>query len=205
MPGPAQKHSSRRARRNGGNDLALLPEGGRQGDVPQWPLGPDVAMSAELDLLRDRMASAEAELADAEDGRTRGRLRRQLDQMGTAEAILSLRLEQARDAEVELWVLMWGTPQAVMWDQSAAFERMVAQWVRWNVRAEQGDLKAAVEARLRGAELGLTPSSLLKLRKEIAETTSAEERGQEQRERRRRREIPKGGDQSDPRGGLFDA
>lgn len=185
--------------------MVALPEEGRTAPAPKFPLGADVERVARINLLEGKMAGLAAELDSAEDGRTKGRLRRQLDQAEMSLAIIRLEVEQARDAEAELWELLWGTPQAVMWDQSAAFERLIAQFVRWNIRAEQGDLKAAVEARLRGAEFGLTPSSLLKLRREISETELVEERGQEQRERRQRRsEREKGGGQaSDPRAGLF--
>lgn len=140
-----------------------------------------------------------AELAESEDRRERGRLKQQLDRAAMAEGVLALKIEQARDAEVELWDLLWRTPQAIMWDQSEAFGRMVAQFVRWNVRAEQGDIKAAPEARLRGAELGLTPLSLLRLRRDIAETEAAEGREKDARERRAARRPKAQVETIDPR------
>ena len=183
MPGPPPKHPSRRSRSRS-SDVVALPAEGRVDPAPRWPLGPDVNQAAELEFQRDRISALSAELAESEDRRERGRLKQQLDRAVMAEGVLALKIEQARDAEVELWELLWSTPQAIMWEQSAAFGRMVAQFVRWNVRAEQGDIKAAPEARLRGAELGLTPMALLRLRRDIAETEAAEGRERDARERR---------------------
>lgn len=202
MPGPAPKHPSRRARRNNvKSEFSALPAEGRKGAAPPWPLAPDVSMTAALEHAQDKVASLSAELEAATDGRTKGRLRRQLEQTEMMVATLQLQLEQATDAEKALWDELWGTPQAVMWDESTAFARMVAQFVRWNIRAEQGDLKAATEARLRGAELGLSPLALLRLRREVEETQAAEERGKERRERTKPKSKPAGGD--DPRSGLY--
>ena len=198
MPGPAPKHPSRRSRSRS-SDVVALPAEGRLTPAPPWPLGPDVNQAAELEFQRDRIAALSAELAESEDRRERGRLRQQLDRAQMAEGLLALKIEQARDAEIELWDLLWGTPQATMWDQSAAFGRMAAQFVRWNVRAEQGDLKAAPEARLRGAELGLTPMSLLRLRRDIAEAEAAEGREKDARERRAARRPKERAEAVDPR------
>lgn len=198
MPGPAPKHPSRRSRSRSA-DIVALPAEGRGAPAPKWPLGPDVNMSAEVEFLRDRIASLSVELAESEDRRERGRLKQQIDRATMAEGVLALKIEQARDAEVEVWDLLWRTPQATIWDQSEAFERMVATFVRYHVRAEQGDLKAAPEARLRGAELGVTPMALLKLRRDIAETQVAEGREQDARRRREAREPRPANPDFDPR------
>lgn len=182
MPGPAPKHPSRRTRRNNpAAGFSTLPAEGRTKPAPEWPLGPDVAMSAQVSLMEDKLAELAAQIDGEGDGRKKGRMQRQSDQLQMSLGVMRLRLEQSLDAEVELWELLWTTPQATMWDESSAFARMVAQFVRWNVRAEGGDLKAAVEARLRGQELGLSPLSLQKLRKEIEEARSAEDRGSKRR------------------------
>lgn len=206
MPGPPPKHPSRRRRTNDPKSgFSSLPAEGRGGDAPEWPLQPDVAMTAELDQIDDRLAAIEVELESAEDGRTKGRLRRQQDQLSMSSAVLRLKLEQAGDAERLLWVELWGSPQAVMWDESVAFARAVAQFVRWNIRAEQGDLKAAPEARLRGQELGLTPLSLMRLRREVEETEAAVDRGEQRRGRGKPSptEDKKGDSGDDPRNGLY--
>ena len=118
-------------------------------------------------------------------------------------AAAGLDAEQAADLEAALWDELWGTPQAAMWEESAAFVRAVAQFVRLDIRVEQGDMRCEPAARLRGAELGLTPKALLALRKEIEEVERAEAEG------KRRRPAPPpdvatgGASGDDPRGGLY--
>lgn len=184
MPGPAPKHPSRRARSNSTGSLRSLPTKGRSGKVPAWPLAADSERTAKRDLADDRVASLMAEIEDAEDGRTKGRLRRQLAQAEQTSAIIGLQLEQQSDMESELWAMLWATPQATMWDESAAFARVLASFVRWQVKGEQGDLDAAKEARIRGKEFGLTPLTLLGLKAEVERAEEAEERGVRRRERR---------------------
>ncbi|WP_163275341.1 hypothetical protein [Cellulomonas iranensis] len=201
MPGPAPKHRSTRARRNNPrSDFRSLPAKGRAGKVPPWPLQPDVLKTAELELARDRVAALQVELEEAEDGRTKGRLRRSLDKQEMTVATITLQLEQATDAEVSLWADLWATPQAVIWEEAHA-HREVAQYVRWKVRAEQGDLDAAKEARMLSDRLGLNPLALLRLRAEVENVDAAQARGQERRQRAAAKPAgSKGGD--DPRGGL---
>lgn len=182
MPGPAPKHPSARARRNNPrSDFTSLPADGRKGGVPAWPLLPDVQLTAQHDVAQDKVASLMAQLEDAEDGRTKGRLRRQLAQAELSVATLSLQIEQMAESEQALWSLLWATPQATMWESSTAFARMLAQFVRWNVKAEQGDLKAAVEARQRGKDFGLTPLTLLGLKAEVERVEDVEDRGRRRR------------------------
>lgn len=199
MPGPAPKHPSARARRNNAkSDFRSLPAGGRVGQAPAWPLQPDVKQTAMLEMARDRIASVQVELEEAEDGRTRGRLRRDLNKNEMIEATLSLQIEQARDAEVDLWMELWAMPQAVIWEESHA-AREVAQYARWKIRAEQGDLDAAKEARMLSDRLGLNPLALLRLRAEIERVDAAEDRGARRRPERPERPKPAG---DDPRNGL---
>ena len=200
MPGPAPKHPSRRARANNPKaDFTTLSAAGRKGPAPEWPLLDDPSMVAARDLAQDRLAALEVEIAEAEDGRTKGRLRREFNKLQMSSAVLSLRIEQARDAEVALWGQLWAMPQAVMWEESHA-HREVAQYVRWKIRAEQGDMKAASEARQWSDRLGLNPLALLRLRVEIEQAAAAEDRGRKRRETQSPRKRP-GGD--DPRAGLY--
>lgn len=200
MPGPAPKHPSARARRNNPTaGFRVLT--GRTGEVPRWPLQDDVRLSAELELARDRVASLQVELEQAEDGRTKGRLRRSLDKAEMTVATLSLQLEQSRDAEVALWAELWAMPQAVLWEESHA-AREVAQYVRWKIRGEQGDLDSAKEARMLSDRLGLNPKALLQLRAEVERADAAEDAGRRRRTGTRPATKAKGkGD--DPRRGLF--
>jgi hypothetical protein len=57
--------------------------------------------------------------------------------------------------------------------------RTVARYVRFEVRAETGDLKAGAEARLLEDRLGLSPQAMLRLRWEV----SADEVGEQRQER----------------------
>lgn len=209
MPGPAPKHPSTRARRNNPKkDFRSLPMDGRAGDVPAWPLLPDVSTSSALEVARDRVAALQVEIAGEDDGRVKGRLRRDLHKNEILAAQLALQIEQATDMETALWADLWTTPQAVIWEESHA-HREVAQYVRWKVRAEQGDLKAAAEARQLSDRLGLNPLALLRLRAEVEHVDEAENRGN-----RRRREMPSRADagdnnppaddgDADPRAGLY--
>lgn len=203
MSGPAPKHPSVRARRNDPKkDFRSLPAEGREGDTPEWPLQPDVAMTAMLEHARDRVASLQAEMAEEDDGRAKGRMRRELNKFEMTVAQLQIQLDQAVDMETALWADLWTTPQAVIWEESHS-HREVAQYVRWKVRAEQGDLKAASEARQLSDRLGLNPLALMRLRAEVEHVDEVEDRGK----RRRESPTPKnakpktGGD--DPRSGLY--
>lgn len=61
--GPAPKHPDQRRRQNASIALTQLPAGGREGDVPVWPLGaaksPSVK-SAELELWKQLWATPQA-------------------------------------------------------------------------------------------------------------------------------------------------
>lgn len=181
MPGPAPKHQSVRARRNNPKaGFRALDVAGRTGPAPAWPLRPDVRRSAELEQFQDQIISLQVELEGAEDGRTKGRLRRSLSKAELMVATLSLQIEQALDAEVALWDELWAMPVAVLWEESRA-AREVAQYVRWKIRGEQGDLDAAKEARMLSDRLGLNPLALLRLRAEVEKVEDAEDRGKRRR------------------------
>jgi len=178
-----------------------LPADGREGEIPAWPLQPDVATSAMLELARDRVASLQVDLDGEDDGRAKGRLRRELNKNELLVAQLQLQIEQSTDAETALWADLWAIPQAVIWEESHA-HREVAQYVRWKVRAEQGDLKAAAEARQLSDRLGLNPLALMRLRAEVEHTDEVEDRGKRRREAPAKRKPPQG-DPGDPRSGLY--
>jgi hypothetical protein len=200
-PGPAPKHPSVRARRNnpkaGFRSLAVAGRVGKT--VPVWPLEEQPAVLARLELNRDRVVSLQVQVEGAEDSRSKGRLRAQLNTAELTVATLQLQLEQARDGEVALWSELWGTPQAELWEESHS-ERVVALYVRQQIAAEQGDMKAATEARQLGDRLGLNPLALLRLRTEIEQVEKAEADGK----KRRQAAVPSKpkGETDDPRG-LF--
>jgi|GEM_PF-1029384 len=204
MSGPSPKHPSIRARRNNpkAGFRVLKPEG-RQLPAPPWPLQPSPRAQAELESNRDRVASLQVELDGTMDGPTKGRLRRRLNEAGIRVAQRELEIEQARDAEVALWDVLWSTPQAVMWEESHSYRTMLPMYVRNQIAAEQGDDKAAGRAIALSDRLGLNDKALHSLRAEIERAEAAEAQGEQ-----RRRTVPpvptskrKKGD--DPRNGLF--
>lgn len=177
MSGPPPKHPSARARRNNPRkDFVSLPAAGREGPAPAWPLLPDVELTGARERLLDQVTQLSLELAESGDPK----LRRKVESLEMRAAVLKVQLEQAVDAEVQLWEKLWAMPQAVVWEESHA-DREVAQYVRWKVRAEQGDLKAATEARQLSDRLGLNPLALLRLRLEIERAGEAEDRGRKRR------------------------
>ena len=54
--------------------------------------------------------------------------------------------------EAELWAELWATPQAVAWER-LKWTRTVARYVRFEVRAETGDLKAGADPVLRALQI----------------------------------------------------
>lgn len=197
MPGPAPKAG--RVRRNDPKkDFRVLSADGRTGETPLWPLRPDVQLSSELDYLRDVIAELEQAASDEQDGRRRGKINRDLAKAELRATTIATIIETSADAERELWERLWATPQAVMWEEAHA-EREVAQYVRWKIRAENGDIRAASEARQLSDRLGLNPLALLRLRAEVERVEEAEDRGQTRRRNTAPKKPAAKGKQSDPR------
>jgi hypothetical protein len=71
-------------------------------------------------------------------------------------------LPGASDRELELWVLIWTTPQACAWATQPWRNYIIGQWVRWSVKAEADEAPASVVAAvIRFADqIGLTPAGL---------------------------------------------
>ena len=202
MPGPAPKHPSVRSRRNDpSKGFTLLPVEGRgSAVVPEWPLQPDPALLAQVGTLATTIDEVEVELGECDDRRSRGRLQRKLDIARERHAVATIKLELTEKGERDLWDSLWCLPQAVMWETSHA-HREVAQYVRWKIRAEQGEIEAAREARMWSDRLGLNPLALLRLRVEIENAEAAAERGAARRENRRTGK--KADPDQDPRQGLY--
>lgn len=161
--GPAP--SSNRRRRNATVPMVPLPAAGRSGPPPAWPLRPDMTTAAALATLKDQRLVLEGLVEDGDPPKgTHARLA-QLDQK---IALVQARLDAAAELEGELWLQLWATPQAVMWER-LKWVRDVAQYVRWKVLAELGDLNASKEARQLSDRLGLHPLAMLRLRWEIVD------------------------------------
>jgi hypothetical protein len=146
--------------------MVPLPSGGRPGVAPRWPLGPDIVTKAKLRAAEARAQQLQ-QLADSGmpiDERT---LDRALEKVEHLRLVVEIQTER----ELDLWREVWATPQAVQWER-LRWTRTVAQYVRWEVLGESGDMDASKEARQLGDRIGMTPLSLLRLRWEIVEDTS---------------------------------
>jgi hypothetical protein len=174
--GPPPKHPTTRARRNAPMaNTTQLPAEGRKGKPPVWPLPADRDLRAALGLAETEAGLIEDEIAhqDGEaDPALRRDLRRALARVVVAEG--DLRITEAE--ELRLWATLWALPQAVAWER-LGYLNEVAQYVRWKVRAELGELQASKESRYIGDRLGLTPASMLHLRWEIVSDELADRRG----------------------------
>lgn len=169
MPGngPPPKPEGQRRRTNATVAMTKLPAGGRTEPAPPWPL--DAAVSEEVKLERlNRQIDEQALLANSEDQPTAKAAERKLWKLREAAEILSAEITLYNERESQMWTELWATPQAVAWER-LGWHRIVAQFVRWQIRAEQCDKDAAQEARQLSDRLGLTPMALLRLRWEISE------------------------------------
>ena len=70
--------------------------------------------------------------------------------------------------ERAVWAKLWRRPQAAAWVLLAVWPGDVALFVRLSVLAEDGDLKAASEARQWNDRLGLNPDAMLRKRWKIS-------------------------------------
>ncbi len=172
--GPPPKHPSQRRRTNATVAMVELPAEGRRGDIPVWPLIPDIVTSAQRDLAEAKVERLRAEREEAE-GSSVGAVERKLDVALERLEILERRLAHQRDLEATLWCDLWRLPQAVQWER-LGWLRDVAQYVRHKVLAELGDLDGAREARQWSDRLGLSPLAMLRLRWEVVVDEVADRR-----------------------------
>lgn len=154
--GPVSSGNARR--RNATMALTQLPAEGYTGPVPDWPLGPDVNLWAQREVAQSRLDQLEWAYDEGkpvdED---------KIDRARVAVKTLDHVIAHQAEAEAELWELLWRTPPAVQWAR-LRWTRTVAAYVRWQVRGEAGDLKAAQEARHLNDRLGLNPVAMQRLR-----------------------------------------
>lgn len=166
MPGPPPSKNPRR--RNPTIAMTQLPAGGRQGEPPEWPLIPDIVLSAKRDQAERRVEQLQAERRDLEaDGRRTGMVERRLDEAMLKADIAGRQLDAQRGLEAQLWAELWRTPMAAQWE-ALGWTREIALYVRHQVLAELGEMESVKEARVRAGSLGLNPLALLRLRWEVA-------------------------------------
>lgn len=179
-PPPSATPNPNRRRRNAPTQFTKLPAEGRTGEVPDWPLAPDVVAQAKLDRLNEQIDDTSVEAQGT--GREAKNAQRRLLSLRERAEILSAEIEAIGEQEQALWGDLWRTPQAVAWER-LGWTRTVAQYARWQIRGELGDMDAAKEARQLSDRLGLSPLAMLRLRWEI----SADELGSERADRAARK------------------
>lgn len=165
-PGPAAKPDALRRRRNATDGTAKLQARGRKKAPPKWPLSDDVVMAVGKRMADQSAARLQTEFDACDDARSRRRLTRELSEALRSGCVLEAQIAAARKTESDLWRELWATPQATKWE-ALGYYREVAQYVRWKVRGETGDLDAAKEARQWSDRLGLTPKAMKMLGWEI--------------------------------------
>jgi len=181
--GPPPKPAGTRARRNAAPQTTKLPADGRGTKrAPRWPLEPDIHLVVAKKTTAQRVKDLVAEFTECDDPVVRRRLKREIASATYSAAMAAEKLRRQNAQERKLWADLWKTPQAVMWEK-LAWAREVAQYVRFQIRAEAGDLDAAKEARQWSDRLGLNPLAMLRLRWEFERTEDAEARGQQRRGR----------------------
>lgn len=163
--GPPPKADGERRRRNATVAMTQLPAEGRGNKrAPNWPLIPDVVLTARRELAGTKVARLEYDRRELlELGKPIGAIERKLDQARETLAICEAQLREQRRLEAALWKDLWRLPQAVQWER-LGWMRDVAQYVRHKTLGELGDLDHAREARQWSDRLGLTPMSMLRLR-----------------------------------------
>ncbi|MFJ4418278.1 hypothetical protein [Streptomyces sp. NPDC088925] len=176
MAGMGPPPSGNARRRNATVAMTRLPASGRQGEPPRWPLLDDIVTAAKRDMARRTADELELALLEPDlTGRAKATAQRKLDAAQSTATILDKQIEAQAAVEAELWVELWALPQAVAWER-LGWTREVAQYVRWKVKAELGDLDASKEARQLADRLGLSPLAMLRLRWEITADEVGEQR-----------------------------
>ncbi|MFT4225317.1 hypothetical protein [Micropruina sp.] len=140
--------------------MRVLPAGGWDGPIPEWPLIEDLGLTTDRETRLSKIADLEFL---AEDDELAPAKRARLDQKIAAErravALIEEKIGRQKDLEVSLWEKLWRSPQAAAWQQ-LGWTRDVATYARLSVLAEMGDLKLLQEARMWSDRLGLTPKAM---------------------------------------------
>lgn len=172
--GPAPNPNAQR--RNSRVGVVRLPSGGRKGRTPKWPLPANPRLTGAIGI--EQRTIEELEELELENGKLSAAESARLTRAKHRLAITEETLKVTQETETKLWRDLWKTPQAVEWDRQG-WLREVAQYVRWKVLAECGDLDAGKEARQYADRLGLNPKAL----RALMWTIDADEVGAKRQER----------------------
>jgi hypothetical protein len=151
-----------------------LPAEGRTAKAPAWPLPADRDLRAAVELAETEVGLLDDQIAH-EDGEAAQKLRREWRRACAVLEVAENDLRISEQEELKLWVTLWALPQAVAWERMGYLNE-VAQYVRWKVRAELGELAASKESRLLGDRIGLTPTAMLHLHWEVVADELASKR-----------------------------
>lgn len=166
--GAAPKPDGARKRRNATVAMTALPNEGRKGPAPKWPLIPDVALTVRKQIAEAKVEKLRYDINELEAaGRPAGHLEGRLDAALEKLMICETQLREAGNLEAQMWKDLWKLPQADAWAR-LKWTRDVAQYVRYKVLAELGDLNSGKEARMYSDRLGLNPLAMLRLRWTVA-------------------------------------
>lgn len=173
MPGPAPKHPDHRARRNATVAMTKLPAEGRTGRTPAWPLGADVELDVQIEMVKLEVKDIDDDINWEGTARRRSELRRKRERRVKRQRELEAMRKGASRLEKEIWKQLWSTPQATQWEKRKWF-REVALFARHQAKGECGSLDDAKEARQREDRLGLNDQAMLRLRWEISDPAGAQ-------------------------------
>lgn len=170
--GPAPKHPDHRARKNATVAMTRLPAEGRKGRAPAWPLGADVELDTQIELVKLEIKDLDNEIDWEGTARRRAELRRRRERRVKRQRELEALRKAATRLEREIWTALWKTPQATQWEKRGWY-REVALFARHQAKGESGSLDDAKEARQREDRLGLNDQAMQRLRWEIDDPASA--------------------------------
>lgn len=174
--GPAPKPDAQRKRRNATIAMTQLPAEGRKKRAPAWPLIADVRLSVRRQIAEQKVEELRFKINEREaSGHSTSEFERSLDAALEKLMMAEAQLASAAQMELELWRDLWKLPQAVEWER-LKWTRDVAQYVRYKVLAELGDLPSGKEARQYSDRLGLSPLAMLRLRWSVVEDEVARRR-----------------------------
>lgn len=155
-----------------------LPASGFDGDVPAWPLLPDIGLRSRLLSTEKLVERLQDEVRECRSEGRLAQLESRLDKSLERVEVLAFQVAEQESRERGLWDELWRSPQAAAWalKVGSGGVRDVAQYVRHKVLAELGSMEDAKEARQWSDRLGLNPSAMLRNRWRLASDQVGERR-----------------------------
>lgn len=183
-PAGVAQRNRRNAGKTTGKEMTTLPSEGFSGEIPEWPLEPDVYLAAQVAKAKAKMIFAQRQVErHQDDDWRRAEWEEKVLELSPNYEQAKIIWETAQETELRLWRLLWRTPQAVIWDKAGwIFE--VAGYARLQAKSLIGDSKSATEARQWSNLLGINPLAMMKLRLEIENLDKAQDERSDRDSRR---------------------